>query len=189
MSLHVRPRHLIEIYRDTSLIFSLSVLPPFFYGPFAPGHTIPDADLKGLSSNGFIYLLLMPQGFPPPTGFAVGRWIDVRDVARAVVLSLCAPPSSAPGIGRKRIIVSGEWFSFADAVDYLAVVRPELKSRLSTKVKEYPPEGRTLADLTRAKEVLGLDNLKSWKETVLDSVDNLVKLEKEWASKGLTPHY
>ena len=167
------------------------VVPPFFYGPFAPSYRNPDASIRLLSTNAFVYMGLMsPQGYPPPTEDPIGRWIDVRDVALACVLALTAPPSSAPGIGRKRLLISGEWFSFGDTVDHLAVVRPELKTRLSQRAKEYPrEEDRTLVDNARAKEVLGLSKLRTWKETIPETVDSLLALEKDWNSKGLKPHF
>ena len=93
------------------------------YGPFAPGYRNPTASISALSTNGFIYGgILSPQGYPPPTDLLIGRWIDVRDAARAAVLALTSPPQSA--VGRKRILISGEWFSFGDAAEYIASVRP-----------------------------------------------------------------
>ncbi|OBZ70868.1 hypothetical protein A0H81_09122 [Grifola frondosa] len=136
-----------------------AVNPPFFYGPFAPGFRAPDATISALSTNSRIYALLRPDEPIPP--FLLHRW-------------------------RKRILMSGEWFSFKDAVEYIAEVRPELRDRLAVDARSAPATPQTSIDNTRAREVLGLKEMVPWRDTVLAAVDDLIKLEKEWASKGLT---
>jgi nucleoside-diphosphate-sugar epimerase len=43
--------------------------PPIFYGPFAPGFSIPTPDYPALSTTKYIYRLLTPAGtFPPFAG-------------------------------------------------------------------------------------------------------------------------
>jgi len=159
----------------------LTVNPTFFYGPFAPGWTNPTASLAALSTNEFIYNFLNPNG---PVRVGSG-WVDVRDVARALVLGLTAPPTSQ--VGRKRIILTGEWFDWKDAADYIAEARPELKDRLSAQAKSAPPAQQPNIDTARSQEVLGL-KMTPWKSSLLNAVDSLVALEKEWESKGLKPN-
>lgn len=110
--------------------------------------------------------------------------VDVRDVAEALVLSLTAPPSSK--VGRKRILMSGEWFGSKKAVDYIAEVRPELKGRLSEAAKASAPDRESNVDVSRAKEVLGIE-FTDWRKTLIDAVDSLLALEEEWASQGWVP--
>ncbi|KAI0072519.1 hypothetical protein K474DRAFT_1667763 [Panus rudis PR-1116 ss-1] len=102
-----------------------TVNPPYFYGPFAPEYRNDEATISGLSTNGYLYQLINPTGPAPP----VAANIDVRDVAKALVAALKAPTTSQ--VGRKRIPLSGEWFSGKEAIEYLAKVRPQLKDRLS----------------------------------------------------------
>ncbi len=158
----------------------MTVNPPFFYGPFAPGFRNPDAKIAALSTNYQIYDLIRSDGPAPAPSF-----IDVRNVARGLVNALDAPPSSQ--VGRKRIIMSGEWFSAKDAIEYLEEVRPELKGRLSENARHAPPAPKTPVDNTRATQILKL-KFTGWKQTVLETVDDLLRFEKEWKAKGLTPH-
>lgn len=127
-----------------------------------------------------VYELIRPEGAVP----IHPSYIDVRDVALALVSALKSPPHSQ--VGRKRILMSGDWFSPKEAVEYIAEVRPELKDRVSTNALNSGPVGTRNIDNTRLKEVLGLVP-RPWKETILDAVDSLIGLEKEWKSKGLVP--
>ncbi len=156
------------------------VNPPFFLGPFAPRFTIPDGSISALSTNFIVYDFLRPDGPPPPHG----SWIDVRDVARATVLALKAPPTSE--VGRKRFLMSGEeWLNAKDVVDYIAEVRPELKDRLSREAQAAPSGSmKNLMDNSRVKEVLGLV-LTPWKTTIIEAVDDLIAIDKDWKSRGV----
>lgn len=157
-----------------------SVNPPILYGPLAPGYRNPDAKISALSSNSFLYDLLRRDG-PAPISPA---YLDVRDAARALVNALDSAPTAE--VGPKRIVLSGEWFSAKDAVEYIAQSRPELADRLSDAAKSAPPAPPTPVDNTRAKEILKLE-ITDWKVSVIDGVDDLLKLEAEWKAKGLTP--
>lgn len=152
--------------------------PTFFHGPYAPNFPSPSADLGALKTNIHIYNLLKRDGGVLP--FAMP--IDVRDVARALVAGLSGPTN----VGRKRIFMSSEWFSWKEAVEYIAEVRPELKDRLSENAKKAGPAPPTSVDNTRAKEVLGIE-VTPWKLWLIETVDDLIKLEKSWVAKGLTP--
>lgn len=84
--------------------------------------------------------------------------------------------------------MSGDWFSPKEAVEHIAKVRPELKDRISLNAKNAGDEvGERNIDNTRMKEVLGIEP-RPWKETVIDAVDSLLGLEKEWRKKGLVAH-
>ncbi|EMD37595.1 hypothetical protein CERSUDRAFT_154320 [Gelatoporia subvermispora B] len=157
-----------------------SVNPPFFYGPFAPGFRAPEGNISSLSTNAFIYQLLN-DGQPLAQ---LPAWVDVRDVAKACVLALSSSPASK--VGRKRILLSGEWWGFKQAAEYLSEVRPELRDRINKAAWNAPPAPKSWVDTTRAQEVLGW-KATPWHDSLVAAVDSLIKLEKEWASKGLTP--
>ena len=159
-----------------------AVNPSFFIGPFAPEWAVLEPNFSALSTNNFIYDLIRRNG-PPMLSPAI---IDVRDAARALVLSLTAPPTSQ--VGRKRLLMGGEfWFGSKRAVDYIAQVRPQLKDRLSEAAKASPEE-TTLnkVNSTRAREILGLE-FTDWKTSVVDAVDSLLTVEKEWVARGWVP--
>jgi len=158
-----------------------SINPPFLYGPFASGFRAPEAKLASLSTNAYIYQLLQPDEPLPPGP----RYTDVRDVARGCVNALTSPTSTE--VGRKRILFSGDWFSFREAVEHIAEVRPELRSRLNKAAFSAPPAPQRWFDNTRAEEILGLRQTTPWRDSLVSAVDSLIKLENEWASKGLTP--
>ncbi|CAL1696095.1 unnamed protein product [Somion occarium] len=157
----------------------MTVNPGFLYGPFSPGYRNDNASEIGLSTNSYIYGLIHSDGhIAPNPSFA-----DVRDVAKAIVIGLGAPPTAK--VGRKRILITGEWFSAKDAVEYIARVRPELKDRLSKEALTAGPAPPTPIDNKRATEALGITEFTSWKDSVIAAVDDLLKLERDWKAKGL----
>jgi len=159
-----------------------SLNPPFFYGPFAPGFRAPEAKLTALSTNIHIYQLLQPN--QPFDVNKLTAFVDVRDVARACVAALTSPKTSE--VGRKRIPLTGEWFNLRDAAEHIAKLRPELRDRINKAAFDAPPAAKCWIDNSRAKEVLGIQEVTPWRESLIAAVDSLIELEKEWASKGLT---
>lgn len=158
--------------------------PPWIFGPFAPGfeNIIPKPDYKAFSTDGYIYALLRAENehYPSSEGF-----VDVRDLARAHIAAL-NPISSVAG--HKRLaIVSPYPSDYRDAIKYLADERPELRDRLADPSKAPIFASFKLdVDLTPIENVLGIkkDSYKTWRETVLDTVDNLISFEKGWRNKG-----
>lgn len=137
-----------------------------------------------LSTNFFIYRLLSPTGtYPPSPGHA-----DIRDVAKAHVLALRSPPTSV--VGRKRLLMAAPGaLDFNSIVRLIAEKRPELKSRLidPDRAPQWPYD-RTPVDFERLEEVLSFKKgeFRAVEDTILDAVDSIVELEKEWLSKGYT---
>ncbi|KAJ3477367.1 hypothetical protein NLI96_g10511 [Meripilus lineatus] len=156
--------------------FTTGIFLTSFSIPLLPADNPPT-----LSSNALLYDLLRADG--PPL-FAPA-FLDVRDCAMGIVNALTAPPTSE--VGKKRIVLSGEWISGKDVVELLSQVRPELKDRLSKAAFDSAPAPISPVDNTRAQEILKV-NIKGWKEAVVDSVDDLLKLEAEWKAKGLIPN-
>jgi nucleoside-diphosphate-sugar epimerase len=120
-----------------------------------------------------IYNLLLPniKTQTPSLGL-----VDVRDVALSLVSALKVP-------GKNRILLTGEWFDFTEAIEYIASVRPELKGRLAS----LHHTGRTepMIDSTRAIKILGLPGIRKWKDTVIETVDYTIALENEWVKLGV----
>lgn len=159
---------------------SCAVNPSFFIGPMAPGWRTEKPRMGALSTSFLIYNLLHPDG--PLTDKPLV--IDVRDVARACTLALKAPPTSV--VGQKRFPLSSSFLPYKDVVEYIAHERPELAGRLNKAAASSGPPPPQIIDTSRAEAVLGLE-FTPWKKTVLDSVDYLVGLEKDWLSKGWEP--
>ncbi len=110
-------------------------------------------------------------------------YCHVRDAARAHILALDVPKVAVGAdVEQKRFIVAGpgeilnEW-----AVETLLAKRPALKDRLPTLegAPELPGKLSTV-DTTRAREVLGLKEYKGAEETLLETVDALLEIEKAW---------
>ncbi|KAI0662480.1 NAD-P-binding protein [Cubamyces menziesii] len=163
-----------------------TVNPPYFLGPYAPNFRFTDASLAQMSTNNLLYLLLDPAG-TPPIPYLPG--IDVRDVARATVHALTAPPTSE--VGRKRLLFLPHFVGWPEVVEHIAQERPELRARLSRPARtdfQGPPQKTNPLDNSRAVEILKLGELNDWKTTVLAGVDTLVELEKRFAQEGKTFH-
>jgi len=159
------------------------VNPPYLFGPFAPGFCIPKPDYGALSTNFHIYHFLTKKGraFPSSAGCS-----DVRDVARIHVEALTSAPESS--IGRKRLPIASPYDSnYKQAVEFVAEAHPELRERLvdANTAPQFPVD-KLPVDLKRVEDVTGVkvDSYHTWKETVLDTIDSLLALEKGWVSKG-----
>ena len=103
--------------------------------------------------------------------------VDVRDVARAHVLALKLPPSEG---SQKRFILSTSTFRWSEAVELLAEKRPELRERLPVIKTGSSDLGQVATlDTSKTESVLGMKNYVKWQDTVLDTVDDLLRVEKE----------
>ena len=163
-----------------------TVNPPFIYGPLAETFIIPEPSIGALSSLGIIYALMFSGGTYPYNP----HYADVRDVAKAHILALEAPSSSI--VGRKRIVFGSPFdLDFETVKKQLNQERPEVSARWSTQgLPDYSRMGlRLQCDLRRIEEVLGMKEREfvSAKDTVVDSVDALLAVEKEWIAKGYEP--
>jgi len=109
---------------------------------------------------------------------AIG-YIDVRDVAAAMVAGIKVK-------GSHRLLLTGEWFEYADAIEYIVATRPELAPRLIKTTSTG--QNRSIIDSKKALEVLGI-TLTPWRKTIDDGLDSVLKLERDWIEKGvdLTP--
>jgi nucleoside-diphosphate-sugar epimerase len=154
-----------------------TIHPSYVYGPLGSGQVYNSA---ATGTNRFIYGLIAGAPDRPVPGYDLAvsgpPWsVDVRDVARAHVLALKVPPSDE----LKRFIVSSNTFSWKEATEFLAQARPELKGRLPVitgKEPEVPPFATV--DSSASQAILGLNYVK-WQDTVLDTIDDLLRVEKE----------
>jgi nucleoside-diphosphate-sugar epimerase len=157
-----------------------TIHPSYVYGPFGTGQVYHS---PATGTNEFIYALIAGEPGRPVPGYdptvrSPPLHVDVRDVARAHVLALKVPPSDEP----KRFILSTSTFTWTEAIEFIAQARPELKMRLPVITGEEPaaPPGATL-DTSATGAILGLKNFVKWQDTVLDTIDDLLRVEKELA--------
>lgn len=106
--------------------------------------------------------------------------VDVRDVARAHILALTAPPSKTPGVGRKRFLIVGPGLTWRCAVERLRVTHPELEKEGRLKGLGTSQDGYSVmgCDVSRAANILGLKEYIPWKKTLDDMVDSILEVEK-----------
>jgi nucleoside-diphosphate-sugar epimerase len=169
-------RNFIQEHPDFDIA---TIHPSLIYGPFGSGQVY---NSPATGSNAYIYALIAgapgrpvsrydPTIGPPPLS------VDVRDVARAHVLALKLPPSSQ---SPKRFILSTGMFTWKDAIELLAEKRPELKERLPVITGTEPPVGPFATfDTSKTESVLGMKNFVEWQDSILDTVDDLLRVEKE----------
>jgi nucleoside-diphosphate-sugar epimerase len=140
-------------------------------GPYAPTQKFAPGDITALGTNLVLHNILRPRSTAVTPGYG---FVDVRDVASGLVAALKQTKSS-------RNLLSSRQFDFTEAIDYLAKVRPELKDRLPQLVG-----ANTVApiDPSNAVKRLGI-TVTEWEKTVVDTVDSLVQIEKDWAAAGV----
>jgi nucleoside-diphosphate-sugar epimerase len=154
-----------------------TIYPSYTFGPFGPGQVY---NTPATGTNQYIYALISGA-----SGRAYDRAtrgpplnVDVRDVARAHVLALkLAPTSSMP----KRFITSTSTFTWTEAIELLAEKRPELKERLPVVSNPETLGPFAKLDTSKTESVLGMKNYIKWQDTVLDTVDDLLRVEKEFS--------
>ncbi|KAF8901581.1 hypothetical protein CPB85DRAFT_1439091 [Mucidula mucida] len=160
------------------------------YGPLAPGseHIVTEPYTRAFSSNQFVYGLINKETeYGQPTDASV----DVRDVARAHVLARTSPPSSQ--VGHKRyLVLSPHSFSWPKAIALIDKERPALKDRLLA-VENVSSEDMKLLGLGNEalEDVVGFKKgaWTPWEQTILDSVDSLVRIEDAWKASGYSAQW
>jgi nucleoside-diphosphate-sugar epimerase len=158
-----------------------TIHPSYIYGPLGSGQVY---NAPGTGTNQRIYGLIAGAPDRPVNGYdpelPPPLHVDVRDVARAHVLALKVPPSADEP---KRFIVSSSRFTWKEAIEFIAQARPELKGRLPVITgKEPPVPPFAILDTSATEKILGLGNYVRWQDTVLDTIDDLLRVEKELAA-------
>ena len=158
-----------------------TIHPSYIYGPLGSGQVY---NSTATGTNRYVYGLISGASDRPVSendpGTGIGPLsVDVRDVARAHVLALKVPPLADEP---KRFILSSNRFTWKEATEFIAQARPELKGRLPVITGKEPPiPPFAIPDTSATENVLGLRNYVKWQDTVLDTIDDLVRVEKELA--------
>jgi len=157
-----------------------AVGPPVFLGPLTPEflESLKPRDAHSLSSAIYIYNFI--TGPSNTAGELTYGYVDVRDVARAVVAAI---DPTVPG-NHRLLLSSSPWFDNGDIPAHIATIRPDLKDRVikgeSSEWKAFIAE----EEITKTVEVLGLGEMTPWKKTV-DSLESILGMEKIWKEKGV----
>ncbi len=158
-----------------------TIHPSYVYGPLGSGQVY---DTPASGTNRYVHGLISGPSDRAVSGYDPAVRgpplnIDVRDVARAHALALKVPPSDEP----KRFILSSSTFKWKEAIELVAQARPELKGRLPVITgKEPPVQPFARLDTSATENILGLKNYVKWQDTVLDTIDDLLRVEKELAA-------
>ena len=159
-----------------------SLHPGYIYGPLGHGQVY---NSPSSGTNRFVYALIDGERGRPVNGFdpklrGPPTNVDVRDVAKAHVLALKLPPRETP----KRFVLSSSEFTWIEAVELLAEKRPELKDRLPVITGNEPPLGPVAKlDTSKTESVLGMRDYVKWEDTILDTIDDLLRVEREIAAR------
>ena len=154
-------------------LIDILVSPTSFIGPLTEDFIITPGNVKELSTSVMVYNFVAGPEVTFNT-LPIGH-VDVRDVAAAMVAGIKV-------IGNHRLLLTGEWFDYADVVNHIAATRPELAPRLIKTTSTG--QDRPLIDSKKALEVLGI-TLTPWKKTIDDGLDAMLKLEKDWTEGGV----
>ncbi|KAA1467423.1 NAD-P-binding protein [Dentipellis sp. KUC8613] len=155
-----------------------AILPTYVYGPLSPHHV--DRATAFVKTTNSLILLMFNEKRPfselaQMLDFIVPGFIHIEDVATAHVRALAMPRSRTP----KRVIANGGHMDLKDAIEHLAKVRPQLRDTLpdvSTVARRDP---HLRFDGSTMQTVLGMQDLKSWQETLEDAVDDILSLQEQ----------
>ncbi|KAE9410580.1 NAD(P)-binding protein [Gymnopus androsaceus JB14] len=150
-----------------------TINPTVVYGPVIH----PISSLKSLNtSNAIIYSLINGSKDLPPD--AVSSFCDVVSTAKVHIKAL-----QSESVVGKRILFSKGKATIYQMLNIIVKARPELKDRLPLIPEADPMEGKTISrfDSTLAMDTLGVKGL-NLEETVLQTVDSLLELERKLAT-------
>jgi len=157
-----------------------TIHPSYIYGPHGSGQVV---NSPATGTNQYVYALISgpPDDRPllhaDPAVRGPPHSVDVRDVARAHVLALKVPPSPNE---TKRFILSSNTTPWTEVIEFLAKARPELKERLPVITGKEAPVGKFVTfDTSATRDVLGLKSYVKWQDTIVDTLDDLLRVEKE----------
>ncbi|KAH8834059.1 hypothetical protein DL96DRAFT_1703689 [Flagelloscypha sp. PMI_526] len=154
---------------------------PLIVGPLRPEWPTPAK--TSLGTNYLIYQLLSGEDvLPCPPIF-----IDVRDVARAHVLALSLPKYTSNPREHRFFTHSEELMEWKDAAAYLREKEPKVAGRLKDQ-EVYDnivlPGPASTIDAKKARDVLGMIDYISWKQSLSDSIPSFLEAEKVWNSSN-----
>ncbi|ESK82146.1 nad dependent epimerase [Moniliophthora roreri MCA 2997] len=174
----VTDKRLLQIARENPDVDVTVLLPSMVFGPLVPNFPY-SSDITQIGTDAVAYGLITggPDGPNTYPSFPIGHVIDVRDVAKAHVLALDAPP--VPG-RHKRMIVSSAIFKWKDAAEVIRKTHPELAPRLPSSDAVPPAQTDAPLDTSFTSEVLGLREYVPWEESVVAAIEVCLEHERRF---------
>ncbi|BGP12698.1 hypothetical protein JCM10213_008836 [Rhodosporidiobolus nylandii] len=156
-----------------------AINPPMIYGP--PLQKIASKSDINTSSGAIYGLIHGEEGREVPWN-RLPLFAHVEDVAAAHVNVLEVEDEEK--VKGARFLIYGGTFTWEEAIEHLSTARPALASRLP----KLPPRSEwkdadkpiCVLDTTPAREILGFTAFKGWKQTLEETVDALVEIEKRF---------
>lgn len=156
-----------------------SILPGFTFGPYGRGQAIDQH-----RSGTFAWVSELLHGRPgrpmlpnaPPFS---PNYVHVADVARAHVAALRVGPLDPPR-RRKRVLLVAGYVLWPEVVAHLSEAMPEIRERLPSLAggpgpRQVPSFARF--ETRNAREILGIEEYRGWKEAVEDAVKDVLRVE------------
>lgn len=107
------------------------------------------------------------------------NYVHVADLARAHVAALRVGPLDTP-LRRKRVLLVAGYVLWPEVVAHLSEAMPEIRERLpSLAGGPGPHQVSSFArfETRNAREILGIEEYKGWKEAIEDAVKDMLKVE------------
>jgi len=105
------------------------------------------------------------------------NYVHIADVARAHVAALRVGSLDPPR--RKRILLVAGYVLWHEVIVHLAEAMPEIRERLpsSTCGTGRRPAEYAQFEARNAREILGIDEYRSWQEAIEDAVKDMLRVE------------
>ena len=111
------------------------------------------------------------------------NYVHVADVARAHVAALRVGPLDPPP-RRKRVLLVAGYVLWPEVVAHLSEAMPGIRERLpSLAGGRGPRQVSSFAhfETRNAREILGIEEYKGWKEAIEDAVKDMLRVESRMA--------
>jgi len=93
---------------------------------------------------------------------------------------ISGPPDDRPLLHADPAVLSSNTTPWTEVIEFLAKARPELKERLPVITGKEAPVGKFVTfDTSATRDVLGLKSYVKWQDTIVDTLDDLLRVEKE----------
>lgn len=128
-----------------------------------------------MGSNYVIQALLDTPNRTIPSN-PLGHGVDVRDVARAHILSLSAPPR--PDKAHKRLIVNAKTYTWTELIKIVKEKYPGYEKRLPSSEADNGPQMNVTLDDSFMKKSLDFGDYIPFEKTVEDSFATVIEWER-----------
>ncbi|ODN77576.1 hypothetical protein L202_04744 [Cryptococcus amylolentus CBS 6039] len=160
-----------KVVKETDAKWSFStIVPPAAFGP--PSQIGNLRDLKAGSgrdiSTSYLFRTLGLGTATELPNEVTTRYIDVRDIAEAIYLTIIKRANG-------RYLIAGEDYTLKQILDTARKVRPDLEKYFNRARESAPPEASYVIDSSKSERELGL-RYRTLEETIRDAVAGFERL-------------